>query len=62
MEPELREVRAEPRLGTGNAEIRNKREPEATADRSAVDGTDDRRAGAKQAHRFHVQMLGCAVS
>ena len=42
MEAEPREVRAEARLRTGDAEVRHHREPEPAADRRAMDRADDR--------------------
>src|SRR6185436_9749200 len=62
MEPELREVRAEARLRTGDAEIGNERKAEATTNRGAVDCSHDRLAGPKQADRFEIEMLGCTVA
>ena len=56
MKAEAREVRAEARLGTDDAQIRHQRQAQTAADRRTVDRADDRFARAQQAHRFDVQM------
>src|SRR5262245_6308335 len=58
MEAESREVGAEARRRTGDAEVRHQREPEAAADSSAVNRRDDRLACAKQADRLDIEMPG----
>ena len=58
VEPELCEVRAEPRLLGGDPEIGREREAETTSDRRTLDHGDDRLARAEQAHRCGVQLIG----
>ena len=57
---EFGEIRGEPRLGAGDAEIRRHREPEAAADGRAMDGGDDRLPGAEDPHGLDIEMADLA--
>ena len=58
MKAEPREVGAEPRFGTGDAQIAHHRQSQAAADGGAVNGSDDRLLGAKQPVAFDIKMRG----
>src|SRR5580692_10260135 len=60
MKAEFGKVGGEPRLGTGDAEIRRYREPEAAADGGAVDRGDDRLLVAEDPHRLNIEMADLA--
>src|SRR5438105_4411848 len=56
MKTEPREVRAEARLGTGHAKVRDHGEAEPAADRRPVHRRDDRLLAAEQADGLGVQV------
>src|SRR4051794_17091370 len=57
MKSEPREVRREPRLRTGDAEVRHHRKAKPATHRRAMDRADDRLLGTEEAHGLHVERL-----
>src|SRR5262249_41273101 len=60
METEPREVGREARFGTGDAQVRHKRQPKPAANRCAVDGAHHGLCCTKEADRLNVQMTALA--